>query len=93
MYGDAVQQKTRVNLNFTEFFNVFTFRQLEQRTTLLNSAIENTVRIKDLSIIGAHSSLFELNRKQYDAELVMLYLKRIQQEATAESVTLKEVNL
>lgn len=65
---------------------------LEQRTNLLNSAIENTVRIKDLSIIGATTTLFEMNRKLDDQELVMLFLKRCQQDAIAESRTIKEVD-
>lgn len=66
---------------------------LEQRTNLLNSAIDTTVRIKDLSIIGATTTLFDLNRKQDDQDLVMLFLKRCQQDAFAESGTIKEVIL
>ncbi|KAI6176567.1 hypothetical protein M3Y97_00812100 [Aphelenchoides bicaudatus] len=64
--------------------------QLEQRTTLLTTALDTMVQIKELSIIGAHSSLFELTRKLEDAELVMMFLKRTQQEAATELTTLKE---
>lgn len=67
------------------------FSQLEQRTNLLNSAIKTTVAIKDLSIIGSKTSLFELYRKQDDQDLVMQFLKRWLGEALKELQTINEV--
>ncbi|KAI6241729.1 Dynein heavy chain, cytoplasmic [Aphelenchoides fujianensis] len=58
--------------------------QLQQRIGLLNSAIDNTVRVRELSIIGANTTLFDLTRKQDDQELVMLFLKRMLEEANGE---------
>lgn len=49
------------------------------------------VRIKELSIIGAGTTLFELTRKQEDQELVMLFLKRSLEETTLEMTTIKDV--
>jgi|EndMetStandDraft_8_1072994.scaffolds.fasta_scaffold385389_2 ubiquitin C-terminal hydrolase len=53
--------------------------------------MDNTVRIRELSIIGATTTLFDLSRKQDNQELVMLFLKRMHQEALSEAVIIKEV--
>ena len=66
-------------------------RQLVQRTSLLNTALDNTARIRDLSIIGAKTTLYELERRREDQELVMQYLKRQLAESSVEVVTAAEV--
>lgn len=73
--------------------NIVFSSQLEERTNLLNSAIKTTMAIKELSIIGAKTTLFELYRKQDDQELVMQFLKRWLGESADELEQVKEVTL
>lgn len=69
------------------------FRQLQQKTTLLSGAVNTMTKIKELSIIGANTSLLDLNRKKDDNELVMMFFEGIQQETTSEAENIKEVSI
>ncbi|CAD5214708.1 unnamed protein product [Bursaphelenchus okinawaensis] len=53
---------------------------IQKRVEHLDNALQTTLRIKELSIIGSNKSLFELQKKKEDQDLVFDFFKKLIEE-------------